>query len=314
MVNASLNWASIVGIVLAVGGALLYFMRSFKPALARDYDVFFAAVGLLCGGILFFQGWRLDPILQFGQFLLAGTTVFFAYESVRLRGVTTEQARRSSYFDDDEPPTRPRMGGGRDWGDDVDRFDEPQPLRRRIRSREEGYGGGDEEDFYRPRRPAARAAIPERAASRDDWDAQRSRGERGAERGADRGPADRSADRGPAAGSRYRAGGPSPAASQDFGARRQGREEQRRGSRPGAPGDGMPRSSRRPAAPGGEPIAQAGTAGVPQGSPYRASGIPTPAASEASEAGVSDAEFRPVPPAPRNEGPGPRDNSSRFDD
>ncbi len=143
MVNASLNWASIVGIVLAVGGALLYFMRSFKPALARDYDVFFAAVGLLCGGILFFQGWRLDPILQFGQFLLAGTTVFFAYESVRLRGVTTEQARRSSYFDDDEPAPRPRMGGGREWGEGVDRFDEPQALRRRIRSREDGYDDQD---------------------------------------------------------------------------------------------------------------------------------------------------------------------------
>ena len=26
--------------------------------------------GLLCAGILFFQGWRLDPILQFGQTLL----------------------------------------------------------------------------------------------------------------------------------------------------------------------------------------------------------------------------------------------------
>ena len=26
--------------------------------------------GLLCAGILFFQGWRLDPILQFGVFLL----------------------------------------------------------------------------------------------------------------------------------------------------------------------------------------------------------------------------------------------------
>ena len=25
----------------------------------------------LCGGILFFQGWRLGPILQLGQFLLA---------------------------------------------------------------------------------------------------------------------------------------------------------------------------------------------------------------------------------------------------
>ena len=65
MVNASLNWASIVGIVLAVCGAGLYFLRSFKPALARDYDVFYAAIGLLCGGILFFQGWRLDAILQF---------------------------------------------------------------------------------------------------------------------------------------------------------------------------------------------------------------------------------------------------------
>ena len=112
MVNASLNWASIVGIVLAVGGALLYFMRSFKPALARDYDVFFAAIGLLCGGILFFQGWRLDPILQFGQFLLAGTTVFFAYESVRLRGVATEQARRSAYFDDEPAPARGGSPGG----------------------------------------------------------------------------------------------------------------------------------------------------------------------------------------------------------
>ena len=164
MVNASLNWASIVGIVLAVGGAFLYFMRSFKPALARDYDVFFAAIGLLCGGILFFQGWRLDPILQFGQFLLAGTTVFFAYESVRLRGVTTEQARRSSYFDDDEPPPfRPRsgLGGAPDWENDVDRFDEPPLPRRRIPVRDEP----DEEDFYRPRRPS-RVAIPERAVSR----------------------------------------------------------------------------------------------------------------------------------------------------
>lgn len=308
MVNASLNWASIVGIVLAVGGALLYFMRSFKPALARDYDVFFAAVGLLCGGILFFQGWRLDPILQFGQFLLAGTTVFFAYESVRLRGVTTEQARRSSYFDDDEPPARPRMGGGRDWGDDVDRFDEPQPLRRRIRSRDEGYGPRDDEDFYRPRRPAARAAIPERAASRDDWDGQGSRGERGSDRNPDR-ASDRMGAPGP---SRYRAGGQGPSAPQDFGARRQGRDEQRRGTRPGAPAEGMPRSSRRPAAaPASDPIAPSGPAGVPQGSPYRASGA-APAGD--ADASVSDADFRPVPPAPRGDGPSPRDNSSRFDD
>ena len=165
MVNASLNWASIVGIVLAVGGALLYFMRSFKPALARDYDVFFAAIGLLCGGILFFQGWRLDPILQFGQFLLAGTTVFFAYESVRLRGVATEQARRSAYFDDEPAPARGGGSGGLrgGWDDGYDRFDEPQPLRRRFSARDDARDDAaeerPEEDFYRPRR-TSRAAIP----------------------------------------------------------------------------------------------------------------------------------------------------------
>ena len=75
MVNASLNWASIVGIVLAVCGGGLYFLRSFKPALARDYDVFFAAIGLLCGGIVFFQGWRLGSNIRFGQFLIAGSVV-----------------------------------------------------------------------------------------------------------------------------------------------------------------------------------------------------------------------------------------------
>ena len=286
MVNASLNWASIVGIVLAVGGALLYFMRSFKPALARDYDVFFAAVGLLCGGILFFQGWRLDPILQFGQFLLAGTTVFFAYESVRLRGVTTEQARRSSYFDDDdEPAPRPRMGGGRDFRDGQDRFDEPQPLRRRIRSRDEEFGERDEEDFYRPRRPAPRAAIPERAASRDDWGTEPS-------------------------GSRYRAGSAPSSGPSEFGSRRQGRDDQRRGSRPSSRPDDMPRSSRRGSTPGAAPsnvAAETRNPGVPQGSPYQ----PKPKAAD-NDPGVSDAEFRPVQPRPS--APGPRDNSSRFDD
>ena len=162
MVNASLNWASIVGIVLAVCGGGLYFLRSFKPALARDYDVFFAAIGLLCGGILFFQGWRLDPILQFGQFLLAGTTVFFAYESVRLRGVATDQARRSSYFDDDQIPDIPRNSRSR-FDDEYDKFENPERISRRFNPQYEG-----EEDYMNgrsPRRNVSRS-IPEAAVSR----------------------------------------------------------------------------------------------------------------------------------------------------
>ena len=307
MVNASLNWASIVGIVLAVGGALLYFMRSFKPALARDYDVFFAAVGLLCGGILFFQGWRLDPILQFGQFLLAGTTVFFAYESVRLRGVTTEQARRSSYFDDEEPtgPYRPQMGG-RSWDEDRDRFAEPEPIRRRIPSRDED----DTDAFYRPRRAASRAAIPERAASRRA------------------GPEEWERDSPPARNpSRYGSAASTTAERPpEFGARRRERDggsEPRRGSRISNNDETMPRSSRRgPASPaasstGGGPVGS--TSMAPQGEPLRGA---RPAAGGGST--ISDADFRPAndrpapgntaAPTPPSRQPRPRDNSARFDD
>jgi hypothetical protein len=308
LVNASLNWASIVGIVLAVGGALLFFLRNFKPALARDTDVFFAAIGLLCGGILFFQGWRLDPILQFGQFLLAGTTVFFAYESVRLRGITTEQARRSSYFEEEEPaPYRPRGGLGGGYEGDYDRLDEPERIRRRIRPREEA-----EEDFYRPRR-TSRAAIPERAASRrgepDDWDAPRS-----AQPAADDFDGGRGTPR-----SRYSAGGTRGGAP-EFGTRRRDREagaEVRRGSRP-TPSADVPRSSRRPTGGSDKPGAgpPAAPPGVPQGSPIR----PEQRDSAASAPlGVSDADYTPIRrPPPRSGGggdaPRPRDNSSRFDD
>lgn len=320
LVNASLNWASIVGIVLAVGGALLFFLRNFKPALARDTDVFFAAIGLLCGGILFFQGWRLDPILQFGQFLLAGTTVFFAYESVRLRAVTTEQARRSSFFDDEEPlPSRPRGGLGGGYDSDYDRFDEPERIQRRIRSRDDI----SEDDFYRPRR-TSRAAIPERAASRrggsDDWDAPQRPG-RPAEDGFDR-------DR-PSPASRYGAGQARPA-TPEFGARRRERDaapDSRRGSRP-APSSDTPRSSRRPITPSGAaPAAAAGmtrgaarAGAMPQGSPIRAGD----AGSAPSTDEVSDADFAPLNRPPSSPGPAgsaspsaglrPRDNNSRFDD
>jgi len=135
MVNFGLNSASILGIVLAVAGAALYFLRSVRPELARDHDIFFAAVGLLCGFILLFQGWRLDPILQFGQLLLTGTTVFFAVESIRLRSVATEQARRNTRVVDDERPVssvyrydtvRAELDELEPVDDDEERFSRPQ--------------------------------------------------------------------------------------------------------------------------------------------------------------------------------------------
>ena len=306
MVNASLNWASIVGIVLAVGGALLYFMRSFKPALARDYDVFFAAIGLLCGGILFFQGWRLDPILQFGQFLLAGTTVFFAYESVRLRGVATEQARRSAYFDDEPAPSRGGPAGMRGgWDDDYDRFDEPQPLRRRFNGRDDAFEEAQDNDLYRPRR-SSRAAIPEQAVSRrprmddnapQDWEnAESERSRRMA---------------------RFRAGEAKEERRADFGDRRSQREEQRRGSRPSgrsntdptpeASDRSAPPTAARPSRPAAEEAAFSARRGPSNRDANPTTSRPTSNRPESSG--------RPAPRSSRSSSsPRPRDNSSRFDD
>ena len=230
MVNASLNWASIVGIVLAVCGAGLYFLRSFKPALARDYDVFFAAIGLLCGGILFFQGWRLDPILQFGQFLLAGTTVFFAYESVRLRGIATDQARRSSYFDDEPELPRSSRGGLSDAGyeGNYDRFEEAQPINRRFSGREDYQEEYSNDENY-GRRRSSRAVIPEQAMSRRPRNTSSSEiNSRSVER-------ERRMER-------FNNAESSSDRSSNFGDRRTSRQETRRGTRPSASGQ---TSSRR---------------------------------------------------------------------
>jgi len=117
----------------------------------------------MCGGILFFQGWRVDPILKFGLVLLAGSTVFFAYESVRLRGVATDQARRSSYFDEDPISDGPRNPRGR-FNDDYDRFEEAERPSRRFKPQDDEF----EEDYMegRSRRRNVSRAIPPSAASR----------------------------------------------------------------------------------------------------------------------------------------------------
>ena len=87
MVNASLNWASIVGIVLAIWGLIsaplaitqivIFLQQNNKDSTSILKIIYIFLVtplrsigSLFVGGILFFQGWRLDPILQFGMFIL----------------------------------------------------------------------------------------------------------------------------------------------------------------------------------------------------------------------------------------------------
>lgn len=180
MLNWSLGLGGILGIVLALSGVGLYFLRTLRPNLARDHDIFFAAVALLCGGILLFQSWRLDPILQFAQFLSIGSAVWFAYEAIRLRGITTEQAKRATPLVDDE---RPVSRVYRAELDELTPLEEQRTVTRRIRGSRDNR---DSEDDYREemrRRPSdrddrrsseqPRRSRPSRPVSseRSDWEA-----------------------------------------------------------------------------------------------------------------------------------------------
>ncbi|NES68366.1 MAG: hypothetical protein F6K24_25595 [Okeania sp. SIO2D1] len=44
--------------------------------------IFFPVAVLLCGGILLFQGWRLDPILSFAMFLLISICIFLGIKEI----------------------------------------------------------------------------------------------------------------------------------------------------------------------------------------------------------------------------------------
>ncbi|WP_088891836.1 Ycf66 family protein [Leptolyngbya ohadii] len=185
MVNVGFGLPSVLGIALILAGAGLYFLRTMRPALARDQDIFFAAIALLCGGILFFQGWRLDPILQFAQFLSTGAAAWFAIEAVRLRGIATEQAKRATPVVDEERPVSTRYRAELDDLPPIDERRRVSPARRiqgsrdsrssydsgyddyaddRRRSRDDRYGSDGS------RRRAARPLPPDRSQASRDWD------------------------------------------------------------------------------------------------------------------------------------------------
>ena len=206
-VNVGATPVTLIGIILAIAGAGLYFLRTIRPELSRDQDIFFSAVGLLCGFIMIFQGWRYDPIMQFGQFLLTATTVYFAYESIRLRGIATQQAKRSTpivdrerdvsdrydyddrgrygaevedydrdplpydpYYEDERPTSRPQIRGSRDSRSGrSDYYDDPAPRRPERRN--------DIERIEDDRPPRRRISSSKRTTSRstsrlekNDWD------------------------------------------------------------------------------------------------------------------------------------------------
>ncbi len=91
MIHMELAPSTLLGLCLTMAGILLYLIRIKKKTLSRDYDLFFSSVGCLCGGILIFQGWRLDPILLLCQMMSGGTAIFFIAETVWLRNIDVEK-------------------------------------------------------------------------------------------------------------------------------------------------------------------------------------------------------------------------------
>lgn len=209
MLNLGLSFVSFLGIALAIAGVGLYFLRSIRPELARDQDIFFAAISLVCGLILLFQGWRLDPILAFSQYLLAGSAAYFAVENLRLRGVTTEQAKRNTpivdkarpvsreynvyqeaeldeygAIEDEEYESRPRIRGSREPRSSRNGVYEDEPRRRpsgRLSSAEREKLGSQERPRRRSRteartiEPTDEWAEPEDNSSYEERPPRRSR-------------------------------------------------------------------------------------------------------------------------------------------
>jgi Ycf66 protein N-terminus len=85
----------LLAIVAALGGVGLYFVRSFRPELARDHDIFFSAIALVYGIILLAFNFRMEITTQLAQVLVVGFAGWFVVEALILRQALSTQARRS---------------------------------------------------------------------------------------------------------------------------------------------------------------------------------------------------------------------------
>ncbi|WP_414572867.1 Ycf66 family protein [Nostoc sp. CCY 9925] len=98
-VNFGLNLVGLIGIIYLLL-SIVYFLltlawlvqrgtrlRGWSLSLYIIQVIFTPIVLLLCGGILFFQGWRLDPILQIQQFLLSLLIIYLTIKDIVINAV-----------------------------------------------------------------------------------------------------------------------------------------------------------------------------------------------------------------------------------
>ena len=96
MINIGFTPTILLGIFIIFGVSILFFLRTIKYDLSRDIDLFFSTLGLIYSFILILHGWRLDPILFFGQILLIIILFGIGWENIRLRGILLKQKKRNN--------------------------------------------------------------------------------------------------------------------------------------------------------------------------------------------------------------------------
>ncbi|CAM9093167.1 unnamed protein product [Ectocarpus sp. 8 AP-2014] len=94
MINIVFGANFLLGLLIILGVLILYFLRSVRPELSRDEDIFFTTLGLIYGAILIIHGWRLDPILLFSQVLLVSLVLAAGWENIRLRGLIAAKLKK----------------------------------------------------------------------------------------------------------------------------------------------------------------------------------------------------------------------------
>lgn len=95
MINFSFGPNVFLACLTLLGATILYGLRTVKPEVARDEDIFFATLGLLYSTILIIHGWRLDPILLFSQMLIIMSVLVAGWENIRLRGLLIKIIKNS---------------------------------------------------------------------------------------------------------------------------------------------------------------------------------------------------------------------------
>lgn len=103
MLFLDFNLAIFLGFILFFFSIYYYIVVRIKKSLiSRDIDILYSSLLLFTSGILIFQGWRLDPILLFGQFLISLLLVATLIENIYLRrkNISSNEFTSENIFDD----------------------------------------------------------------------------------------------------------------------------------------------------------------------------------------------------------------------